>query len=115
MDLTSLRTLIRQTASSRKSPKTLNGQSSLTVDNYVDQLTAQLKSLISSGQNAPAYMGVDYATYITNVTQGRASARIESKKTFTHGLIISDIAHMPGGICGTWPARKLKNSQYCTQ
>lgn len=53
-------------------------------------------------------MGVDYSTYIyPNMTQGRASIRIESKKTYTHALIISDIAHMPGGICGTWPAREF--------
>jgi len=25
-------------------------------------------------------------------------------KAYNHGLVIADIAHMPGGICGTWPA-----------
>jgi hypothetical protein len=24
-----------------------------------------------------------------------------------HGLFIADIEHMPGGICGTWPACEL--------
>eukprot|EP00727_Mastigamoeba_balamuthi_P000462 m51a1_g10412 putative endo- -beta-glucanase (583) ;mRNA; f:68291-70292 len=35
--------------------------------------------------------------------RGRASVRIESKKTFTTGLFVLDMNHMPTG-CGTWPA-----------
>eukprot|EP00727_Mastigamoeba_balamuthi_P005762 m51a1_g1805 putative endo- -beta-glucanase (327) ;mRNA; r:460183-461283 len=34
---------------------------------------------------------------------GRASVRLESKKTFTTGLFVLDLNHMPTG-CGTWPA-----------
>lgn len=30
--------------------------------------------------------------------------RISSKKTFTHGLFIADVQHMPGNECGVWPA-----------
>lgn len=47
------------------------------------------------------YMGVD-----TNeiAPQGRGSVRVTSKQAFTHFLMIADIVHMPGGICGTWPA-----------
>jgi hypothetical protein len=47
-------------------------------------------------------MGVDS----TNIASGsgRASVRVASKKSYNHGLIILDLAHMPGGICGTWPA-----------
>jgi hypothetical protein len=47
-------------------------------------------------------MGVDH----TNVASGagRASVRLTSKKSYNHGLVILDLAHMPGGICGTWPA-----------
>jgi hypothetical protein len=47
-------------------------------------------------------MGVDY----TNVASGagRASVRLTSKKSYNNGLVILDLAHMPGGICGTWPA-----------
>jgi len=29
---------------------------------------------------------------------------LSSNKAYTHGLFIADIAHMPGGICGVWPA-----------
>lgn len=35
---------------------------------------------------------------------GRQSIRLEGKDSFTHGLVISDIKQMPGGLCGTWPA-----------
>lgn len=48
----------------------------------------------------------DYARWgvdSTNVTPlGRPSIRITSKKTYNYGLIVADIEHMPGGICGTW-------------
>jgi hypothetical protein len=45
-------------------------------------------------------MGVDH----TNVASGgRQSVRLTSKKAYTHGLIVLDASHMPGG-CGTWPA-----------
>ncbi|KAK4897057.1 hypothetical protein LTR49_028056 [Elasticomyces elasticus] len=41
----------------------------------------------------------------TNVTPGgRPSVRITSNKSYDSGLVIVDIDHMPGGICGTWPA-----------
>ncbi len=39
---------------------------------------------------------------------GRPSVRIESAKSWTHGLFIADIKHMPTtkttSGCGTWPA-----------
>jgi len=37
-------------------------------------------------------------------TGGRKSLRVQSSKAFNHGLIVADIAHMPGGVCSTWPA-----------
>ncbi|KIW79960.1 hypothetical protein Z517_06575 [Fonsecaea pedrosoi CBS 271.37] len=47
------------------------------------------------------YMGVD----TENVApQGRASVRVSSTQSFQHALVIADIVHMPGGVCGTWPA-----------
>ncbi len=47
------------------------------------------------------YMGVD-ATAIA--PDGRGAVRVSSKQSFQHALVIADIVHMPGGICGTWPA-----------
>jgi hypothetical protein len=65
--------------------------------------------LIKAG--ASTYIGVDYthtyngsAPYYNINGVGRPSVRIESQKSWTHGLFIADITHMPGGICGTWPA-----------
>ncbi|KAF1998538.1 glycoside hydrolase family 16 protein [Amniculicola lignicola CBS 123094] len=52
------------------------------------------------------YLGVDYVNpeVVTNNGDGRPSIRIETTKSYTKGLFIVDIEHMPGGICGTWPA-----------
>lgn len=49
-------------------------------------------------------MGVDHATILPTNGRGRSSVRISSQKSWTHGLFIGDLAHMPGSICGTWPA-----------
>ncbi|KAI9781699.1 MAG: hypothetical protein M1816_002223 [Peltula sp. TS41687] len=67
---------------------------------YVDKYTAKSSGLISSNKTS-VYIGVDHKTISPN---GRASVRLESQKKYTHGLFIVDITHMPGGICGTWPA-----------
>ena len=47
-----------------------------------------------------AYIHVDSVSPSPN---GRASVRLSSKKTYTHGLFLLDVQHMPEG-CGTWPA-----------
>ncbi|PGH19217.1 hypothetical protein AJ80_04188, partial [Polytolypa hystricis UAMH7299] len=69
---------------------------------YVDRSTAKHLGLIETRQDA-VYMGVDHKSVVSSGA-GRKSVRIETKKTYKHGLIIADIEHMPGGICGTWPA-----------
>ena len=39
---------------------------------------------------------------------GRYSVRISSKKSWgTGSLVVVDLAHAPGGQCGTWPAMWL--------
>ncbi|EXJ56597.1 endo-1,3(4)-beta-glucanase [Cladophialophora yegresii CBS 114405] len=68
---------------------------------YVDQNTAQQGGLINNN-NGAIYMGVEHANVASG--SGRQSVRLTSKKSYTHGLIVLDLAHMPGGICGTWPA-----------
>lgn len=50
------------------------------------------------------YIGVDYTTPLTTNGVGRGSIRLEGSKTYNKGLFVVDIKHMPGGICGTWPA-----------
>lgn len=49
-------------------------------------------------------MSVDFSSILDPTGSGRKSVRITSQNSWTHGLIISDIAHQPGGTCGTWPA-----------
>ena len=76
---------------------------------YVDRVTANKQSLAGNLPNAgnAIYMGVDH---VSQSATGRASVRISSNKGYDKGLFILDITHMPGGICGTWPAFWLLGS-----
>ncbi|OAL28501.1 hypothetical protein AYO20_09449 [Fonsecaea nubica] len=69
--------------------------------NYISYDQAQSSGLYKI-DNGRVYMGVDS----TNVASGRGrdSIRISTKKSYNHGLVILDLAHMPAGACGTWPA-----------
>lgn len=82
---------------------------------YLSQSDAQAAGLISAGNSAQ--MRVDSTTtlpipaskdaYWGKNGVGRKSVRIESQKTWTHGLFIADLNHMPTSSdagCGTWPA-----------
>ncbi|KAF7557670.1 hypothetical protein G7046_g5985 [Stylonectria norvegica] len=68
---------------------------------YVDANAANAEGLAGFVDGA-IYMGVDSKT--ANPANGRKSVRVTSQQTFTHGLFLADIAHMPGSICGVWPA-----------
>lgn len=57
-------------------------------------------SLITSS-TGNAQMRVSTESY---TPLGRPSIRITSKQAYERGLVILDLEHMPGGICGTWPA-----------
>lgn len=67
--------------------------------NYVNQTTATNNGYINSN-NDLVYIGVD-STNVVNGT-GRDSVRITSNAVYNYGLFALDVAHMPGGICGTW-------------
>ncbi|KAF2259518.1 hypothetical protein CC78DRAFT_537052 [Lojkania enalia] len=72
---------------------------------YVDKNTAKNDGLIKMiGEDQ--YIGVDYQTplVVGDNLPLRKSVRIETKTSYNQGLFIVDIKHMPGGICGTWPA-----------
>lgn len=73
---------------------------------YLDRSSALTAGLVSSSPGRPAYMGVDYLSTVSAKSKGRPSVRITTQKSWTHGLFIADIAHMPGSICGVWPACK---------
>lgn len=67
---------------------------------YVDQQTAMDNGYAGSS-NGAVYLGVDFAS---KAVDGRNSVRLQSRKTFTKGLFVADIAHMPSSTCGLWPA-----------
>ncbi|KAK4128207.1 glycoside hydrolase family 16 protein [Parathielavia appendiculata] len=64
---------------------------------YVDAATASRDGLAGFAQGG-VYLGVDY----TNITTtGRPSVRVTSRTSYTKGLFIADIAHMPAGAGGS--------------
>lgn len=72
---------------------------------YVDAVTANRDGLAGYA-NGGVYLGSDFKEVTTT---GRPSVRVTSKRAYTRGLFIADIAHMPvgtgkGGSCGLWPA-----------
>ena len=71
----------------------------LTEHRYLDYNNAKSAGLISTSPTS-AKMGVDSTNKYTSSDQGRPSVRIETKKSYTHGLFIADIQHMPVNICG---------------
>jgi hypothetical protein len=67
---------------------------------FVDMQTGQADGLMTSSSSS-----VKLAADSTNVTPGgRPAVRLTSKNAYNQGLFVADIAHMPGSICGTWPA-----------
>ncbi|KAJ5639942.1 Endo-1-3(4)-beta-glucanase [Penicillium longicatenatum] len=68
---------------------------------YVDRSTAKTSGLISASGGS-VYFGVD--TRNSAWGSGRQSVRLTSHQDYTHGLVVLDLAHMPGSVCGTWPA-----------
>ncbi|RHZ72776.1 hypothetical protein CDV55_107209 [Aspergillus turcosus] len=71
---------------------------------YVNQSRAEQSGLVKVTPSGSFYMGVDYENTLNTNGPGRESVRIETKKYYTEGLYVIDIQHMPGSICGTWPA-----------
>ncbi|KAK3694568.1 glycoside hydrolase family 16 protein [Podospora appendiculata] len=72
---------------------------------YLDSSAADHRSLAGYIDDA-VFLGVDD---VNKTQSGRASVRVTSKKAYTTGLFIADIAHMPAGrtdsqSCGLWPA-----------
>ncbi|KAL2847639.1 concanavalin A-like lectin/glucanase domain-containing protein [Aspergillus pseudodeflectus] len=71
---------------------------------YVNQSHAENSGLAKITDTGSLYLGVDYDTVLSPSGPGRESVRIESNEYFDQGLYVVDIQHMPGSICGTWPA-----------
>lgn len=68
---------------------------------YADASSANSAALAGFANNG-VYLGVD--SHAAKPDAGRSSVRVSSKKKYNKGLIVADIAHMPGSICGVWPA-----------
>ncbi|OJZ91577.1 glycoside hydrolase family 16 protein [Aspergillus luchuensis CBS 106.47] len=71
---------------------------------YANQSYAESKGLVKVNSNGSFYMGVDHTTKLSTNGPGRESVRIGSNKYYDEGLFIIDLEHMPGSVCGTWPA-----------
>jgi hypothetical protein len=71
---------------------------------YVNQSYAESAGLVKTTDSGSLYLGVDYENVLTVDGPGRESVRIESNEYYDQGLYVVDIQHMPGSICGTWPA-----------
>ncbi|KAJ9265970.1 CAZyme family GH16 [Paecilomyces variotii] len=72
---------------------------------YLTQEAAQQQGLVNITSSGSVYMGVDSHTILDPTSgPGRSSVRMQSKKTYTNGLFVVDIQHMPESACGIWPA-----------
>lgn len=69
---------------------------------YVPFETAAVLGLVGNASDE-VYLGVDHTNIYTPGGLGRPSVRLESKLTFTEGLFVVDLSHIPTG-CGSWPA-----------
>jgi len=70
--------------------------------NYLSQSDAVSGGLIPDA-SVPKW-GVDSYNTLSTSGSGRSSVRMVSNKVYNYGLFIADIEHMPGSICGVWPA-----------
>jgi len=54
---------------------------------------------LTTWENNQNKISVDSTNKVGAKENGRGSIRLESKKTYTHGLFIIDMGHMPEGVC----------------
>lgn len=72
--------------------------------NYVDKRTALREGYAKITDDDQLYIGADHKKVVGHDDIGRDSVRLESKRTWSKGLLIADFEHMPGNQCGIWPA-----------
>jgi len=68
---------------------------------FVDEATARAGGLIDDSGGGAVLMKADNTTKAS--AGGRRSIRLQSKATYTGGLFVTDLSHVPTG-CGSWPA-----------
>ncbi|SPJ88722.1 related to mixed-linked glucanase precursor MLG1 [Fusarium torulosum] len=76
--------------------------------NYLSRSQAVASGIVNTN-NGKVHLGVnsvDKAALLTpgGSRHGRGSVRLESKESYSSGILIADIEHMPGTACGIWPA-----------
>ncbi|KAE9964132.1 hypothetical protein BLS_008628 [Venturia inaequalis] len=72
---------------------------------YKSRADAQSLGLISTTATSAKWgVGGGVLNPDDTTIRGRASVRLEGKVSYTKGLFVADIAHMPGNACGIWPA-----------
>lgn len=114
LPLTEFRMPIRPTDSSRMLDQPMFPMPVLMLDRYVDRDTAEDDHLINTfGGSAKIKVDSTHtyngsAPYYNINGVGRPSVRIESVDSWTKGLFLADIKHMPTTTdtsgCGVWPA-----------
>ncbi|KAI1494987.1 putative endo-1,3(4)-beta-glucanase [Biscogniauxia mediterranea] len=71
---------------------------------YQGQADAQDLELVKC-KDGEVYIGVDHTSNdYTTGGAGRKSVRLESKTTYSKGLVIADFSHFPKPVCGSWPS-----------
>ncbi|KAI1848999.1 hypothetical protein JX265_013742 [Neoarthrinium moseri] len=72
--------------------------------NYVNETYARDHELFGMKDGKP-FIGVEHKLPVSNSGPfGRASVRLESKKSFGKGLFVFDMAYLPKPVDGSWPA-----------
>jgi hypothetical protein len=69
---------------------------------YVNRAVA-LRNGYTTTTNGAARISVDTTNKWPLGGKGRPAVRLISNNSYTHGLFVADVKHMPTG-CGTWPA-----------
>ncbi|KAI1761104.1 concanavalin A-like lectin/glucanase domain-containing protein [Hypoxylon sp. FL1150] len=79
---------------------------------YQSKENALANNLVSiDDEYSSVRLGVDWNSTYSTSDKGRPSVRLTSQDSFTHGLFIADIYHMPASTCGTWPSFWAFNNQ----
>lgn len=72
---------------------------------YQDLEDARDKNITRIQSNGDIYLGVDHTNVLDpEVDGGRDTFRVESQRSYHHGLFIARFTHMPRAVCGSWPA-----------
>jgi hypothetical protein len=71
---------------------------------YVDRPTAESLSMLNAS-STPITFGAEHASVLDpGANLGRPSLKLVSKESWTRGLFVLDLEHMPANVCGSWPA-----------